>query len=316
MYDALVVGGGPAGLSAALLLGRSRRSVLVCDGGEPRNQPAAFAHSFLTRDGVPPAELRAIAVEQMAAYPRVELAQVTVVSLAGAEGEFFASLSDGREISARIVIFATGVRDALPSIPGLAELWGSGVIHCPYCDGWERQDEPLALLQNDEHSAWSSVFHRQWSRDFALFTNGPAVLTEAERAELSAKGVAIHEGTIERLERTENGVKVVFSHGGSLTRRAIFVRPAQEPRTELARSLGCAIVQDDPARPLIQIDHLGRTTVPGVLACGDVAIPMQHLAEVVGSGSTAGVIGNYMLVVMDRAAESAALGLPPLEEPA
>ena len=314
MYDVLIAGGGPAGLSAALLLGRSRRSVLLCDGDAPRNGVAATAHSFLTRDGTPPAELRWIAREQLGVYEGVEYSGSPITSLSGEAGAFSASLACGRAVDARVVIIATGVEDVLPSINGIARLWGTSVVHCPYCDGWEVRDEPLALLQNDEDSARSAITHRQWSRDFALLTNGSATLTGVERAELAAKNVLIYETPILRLEPAGAGVRILLADGSSVWRRAIFIRPPQRPRSELAVSLGCVIDDEDPNRAAIAVDAFGRTSVPGVFAAGDVAIVMQHLAEVVGSGSTAGVMANVALAAMDRAAESAALGLPPIEE--
>ncbi len=140
MYDAIVVGGGPAGLSAALLLGRSRRSVLVCDGGEARNAASHASHSFLTRDGTPPLELRRIGREQLSTYPAVQLTTAVVVDARAEDGHFVAVLDDGQRVETRTLVLATGVRDELPAIDGLAALWGRGVFHCPYCDGWEVRD--------------------------------------------------------------------------------------------------------------------------------------------------------------------------------
>ena len=301
MYDVLIAGGGPAGLSAALLLGRSRRKVLVCDGGEPRNAASHASHSFLTRDGMPPLELRRIAREQLAPYPSVELCATDVVETVAADGQFEVMLGDGRHVVARKLVLATGVRDELPAIDGLAELWGTSVFHCPYCDGWEVRDRPLAVYPNSadpEILLHMATLIRHWSRDLVLLTNGPASLNAEEREQLAAMGVVLREERITRLE-SDNGAlaRIVFADGTALRRGALFVRPEQRPRTELAVRLGCDLSDDSPFFPgLIRVDAAWQTTVPGVYAAGDVATPTQQVATAVSSGAIAGITANRALV--------------------
>jgi thioredoxin reductase len=301
-YDVLIAGGGPAGLSAALLLGRSRRAVLVCDGGEPRNAASPAAHSFLTRDGAPPLELRRIGREQLAEYPSVELADTKIVAVDATDGRFEATLGDGRRVAARKVILATGVRDELPAIAGLADLWGGDLFHCPYCHGWEVRDRPLAVLPNGAPPdiLWHMVtLIRNWSSDVVLLTNGSALLGSEDRERLRAMNVGLREEPIARLDH-EGGrlTQVVFADDSALPRGGIFVRPVLHPRNELAVRLGCDL-NDDAIPGLIRVDPTWQTTVPGVYAVGDVATPMQQIAMAVSSGAMAGALANHALVMAD-----------------
>ena len=301
-YDVLIAGGGPAGLSAALLLGRSRRSTLVCDGREPRNGAAPASHSFLTRDGTPPLELRRIGREQLSPYASVELANTEILDVVAADGRFEATLGDGRRIAARKVILATGVRDELPAIEGLAELWGGDVFHCPYCHGWEVRDRPLAVLPNSAPPdiVWHMVtLIRNWSRDVVLLTNGADDPGAEDRERLNALNVGLREEPIARLEQEDGRLaSIVFADGSALPRGGVFVRPVQRPRNELAVRLGCEL-NDDAIPGLIRVDPIWQTTVPGVYAVGDVSTPMQQVATAVSSGATAGAMANHALVLDD-----------------
>ena len=301
-YDVLIAGGGPAGLSAALLLGRSRRATLVCDGGEPRNAAAPAAHSFLTQDGTPPLELRRLGREQLAPYPSVAIADTNILAVAAANGRFEATLGDGRHVVARKVIVATGVRDELPALAGLAELWGTDVFHCPYCHGWEVRDQPLAVLPNGAQPEilWHMVtLIRNWSRDVVLLTNGVDSLGREDLDRLKGLDVPVREKPIARLASADGSLKeIVFADGSTLPRGGVFVRPAQHPRNELAVRLGCEL-NDDAIPGLIRVDPIWQTTVPGVYAVGDVATPMQQVATAVSSGATAGAMANHALVMDD-----------------
>jgi thioredoxin reductase len=281
MYDAIVVGGGPAGLSAALLLGRSRRTVLVCDTGEARNAASHASHSFLTRAGTPPLEFRRLGREQLATYPGVELTSSTVVDACAEDDHFVTIHADGRRVAARKLVLATGVRDELPAIEGLEALWGRSVFHCPYCDGWEVRDQPLAVYPNTDDPALvmqAALLIRQWSRDLILLTNGPAPLDDESRSRLALFGITL-------------------ASVDTLSRRAIFVRPRQAPRNELAVRLGCELSDDPPFPGLIRVDASGQTTVQGVYAAGDVVTPIQQVATAVSSGAVAGAMVNLAMVM-------------------
>ena len=170
-YDAVVVGAGSAGLSAALMLGRSRRRVLVLDGGEPRNAPSSGVHYFLTRDGTPPNGLLRIGREQLGPYPGVEVREARAIRSAGSDGDFGVALDDGSEVETRKILLATGVHDELPERPGFRELWGRGIYHCSYCHGWEVRDRPLAVLAKAEALAMRATLTRNWSCDLVALTD-------------------------------------------------------------------------------------------------------------------------------------------------
>ncbi len=204
-YDVVVVGGGSAGLSAALVLGRSRRRTLVLDAGEPRNAPSSGVHGFFTRDGILLKELLDIGREQLEPYPSVEVRSARVTGASGENGDFEVVLDGGTVTRARKLLLATGVVDELPDKPGFEELWGRSVYHCPYCHGWEVRDRPLAVLSSDERAAERAAFIRNWSRDLVLLTDGPANLNEEGRRTLRALGIPVREEKISHLEGDPGG---------------------------------------------------------------------------------------------------------------
>jgi thioredoxin reductase len=204
-YDVVVVGGGSAGLSAALVLGRSRRRTLLLDAGEPRNAPSSGVHGFFSRDGIPPQELLKIGREQLEPYPSVEVRSARVTGTSGENGDFEVILDDGAVVRSRKLLLATGVVDELPDKPGFKEFWGRGVYHCPYCHGWEVRDRPLAVLTPGEGAAERAAFIRNWSRDLVLLTDGPANLNEEGRRTLRALDIPVGEERISHLEGEPGG---------------------------------------------------------------------------------------------------------------
>jgi thioredoxin reductase len=242
MLDVVIVGGGPAGLNAALLLGRARRRVLVCDTGAPRNAPVAHLHGFLSRDGLPPSELGRLGREQLGAYGSVELRQVQVEAATTGDGEGFAvTLADGTREAARRLLLATGVVDQLPAIDGLAGLWGRSVFNCPYCDGWEVRDQPLAVLGSDEQALQLALHLTGWSDDVVWCSNGP--LPQAAGAQLTARGVRLREEPIASLEGADGQLaRIVLATGESVERRAAFLHPPTRQRSALPGELGCVLL--------------------------------------------------------------------------
>ena len=307
MYDAIVVGGGTAGLSAALVLGRARRRVLVVDAGHPRNAPAAAAHGYFTRDGTPPHHLLAVGREQLRSYPSVELRPGEAIDARRLDDAFAIDLNDGTRERSRALVLATGVRDDLPAIPGFRDFWGRGVYHCPYCHGWEVRDHPLAVYANGEVATHLAPLIRQWSRDLILLTDGPATFDATARARFEALGIRLIDEPLARLEGTDRLERIVFAGGASVARTGLFVRPPQRPRNELARQLGCALVEDGPVG-LIQTDATQQTTVPGVYAAGDVATPMQQLVTAAATGAMAAAMINHALVQQEFDAVAVANG--------
>jgi thioredoxin reductase len=312
-YDVVVVGAGTAGLSAALVLGRSRRRVLVLDGGEPRNAPAAASHGFFTRDGVHPGELLRIGREQLAPYPSVEYRAVGATGAAGSDGSFEVALEDGSSVGARKLVLASGVLDELPERPGFRELWGRGVYGCPYCHGWEVRDRPLAVLAPAGGILERVALIRNWSRDLVALTDGTSGLDEEGRARLGALGVPLREERVSRLVGDPVGgglSRVVFEDGPELEREGVFYAPPVRQRSPIAESLGCEVVEAGPARIVKNDPATRETTVPGVYVAGDAgSAPAQSVILAAASGANAAYFANHALASEDaEAAVLAAVG--------
>jgi thioredoxin reductase len=291
-YDVVVIGGGAAGLSAALVLGRARRRVAVIDAGEPRNAPAAHLQGFLSRDGMPPADLLAAARAEILGYG-VDIINDRVVEIT--EG-FTLSLAGGPAVTARRLLFATGAVDELPEIPGARERWGRDFLHCPYCHGWEVRDQPIGVIATGPGSVEYAHLLRQWSDDVVFFTHTHPV-TETEREVLDARGVQVIEGQIAELSIVNDRLDAVqLTEGDSISRAALFIRPALQARdNSLIRSLGFEVDQSG----LAKVDATGRTTVPGVWAAGNASNPRAQVITAAGEGSAAAIDINNDLVVED-----------------
>jgi thioredoxin reductase len=302
-YDAVVVGAGSAGLSAALVLGRSRRRVLVLDGGEPRNAPSSGVHYFLTRDGTPPEELLRIGREQLEPYSGVDVRQTKATGAAGSDGDFLVTLEDGTTVRTRKILLATGVQDELPEKPGFREFWGRGIYHCPYCHGWEVRDRPLAVLNSSEDAAERAALIRNWSRDLILLTDGPAKLEDGAREKLRVLGIPINETPISRLEgdRTSGILhRIVFEDGSEVSPEALFYRPPQRQRSDLAETLGCEFETTGPLPTLLKNDPMTKeTTVPGVHVAGDAGTMLQGAIMAAASGASAAAFINHSLITQD-----------------
>jgi thioredoxin reductase len=297
MMDVIVVGGGAAGLSAALVLGRSRRRAIVVDDGRPRNAPAAAAHNILARDGTPPAELLRAARAQLAPYASVAFREGRVVAASARAGGFVVRLADGTDLRARRLLLAVGVRDQLPAIDGLAPLWGSGVLHCPYCHGWEVRDRPIALLAAGATAMEMAPLLLQLSRDLLLCANG-GDLGADDRARLFRHGARIADAPVRRLEGNGALERIVFADGRVEPRHALFLRPAQAISCDLPRQLGCELTDAG----LLRVESDLRTSVPGVYAAGDATTPSQQVAVAAATGVQAAMAINRDLATADFAA--------------
>ncbi len=297
-YDTVIVGGSNAGLSAALMLGRGRRRVLVCDTGVPTNAPAHEAHGFFTRDGTPPSELVRIGREQLRPYD-VELRHVAVTGATSDDAGFVVTLADGTTVQTRTVLLATGVAQVFPAIEGIAERWGESVNQCPYCHGWEVRDQPLAVYATGDHGFQYALMIANWSRDIVALTDGPAAFTDAQWATLKAREIAVHEGRIARLEGPGRTLtEIVFADGSRLPRHALFLAPGKRQHSDLAAQLGCAHTLDGS----VQVNAFGLTSVPGVYAAGDMThIMIQSLPVAVAEGATAGAMLNNTLIMQGAA---------------
>lgn len=298
-FDAVVVGGGPAGLSAALLLGRSRRRVLVAAGGPPRNAVAEAAHNVFTRDGTPPAELLRIGRDQLSAYD-VSFREEGVIGAERTDEGFRVLFEDGDSVEARKLLLATGVRDVLPPVDGLLELWGRGAFHCPYCHGWEIADQPLALYARGEEGFDFARKLLGWSRDLVIFTDGPAELSDRQRARLAELDVEVREEEIDRLIVDPDGhlEAVLLAGGEAVSRHALFLHPSTESRSDLPLQLGCTLT--DEGR--VEADESGKTTVEGVYVAGDVGGNPEMVIVAAATGSRAAATLNGDLLEEDFSA--------------
>lgn len=289
MWDCIVVGGGAAGLSAGLVLGRARRRTLVVDAGNQSNRPAHGIGGLLGHDGRPPAELYEIGRRELAGYPGVEVRTGVAVSGQRCDDGFVIELADGRREGTRRVLLAMGMEYRPPPLPGLTELWGRSVFHCPFCHGWEVRDQPLAVLANGERAVHSSLLLRGWSDDVVLLTDGPAELDDDDRGRLGSAAVGIDERPVaELLSRDGELTAVAFSDGTCLERRGLLVATTLHQRSALAEQLGVGFAQPTPvAESPIEVDALCRTTTPGVFAAGDLSAQMPQVAAAVAAGSLA-----------------------------
>lgn len=284
MYDVIIVGGGPAGLSAAMMLGRARRRVLVCDADDARNAPSHGVHGFLTRDGILPSELRRIGREEIVRYG-VEVRDVEVVDAARREaGGFRVGLADGDIVGARMLLLATGVVDHVPELAGLRERYGASVFHCPYCDGWEVRDRPLAAYARGSAAMKLAPALLSWSRDVVLVSDGPAQLSTEDRVTLRRHGIAVREERIAALEGAGQRLeRIVFRRGEPLRRDALFFKTGHRQRSALAVKLGCRLDR----RGAVRTTKLQGTGVPGLYVTGDAADDLQLVVVAIAEGTKA-----------------------------
>lgn len=261
-YDVAIAGGGPAGLAAALALGRGRKRVLLCDAGPPRNAAATHVHNFVTRDGIPPAEFRRIARQQLEPYRSVEVRDVRIEEIRGERGAFEVRLPTGPE-QARRVLLCTGMVDEVPDIEGFRALWGRSLFQCPYCHGWEVQDQRFGYLAASVEAVPFALFLRGWTSDVVLLTDGAFAVPPETAASLAAAGVHLEERRIARLRPNGDRLAAIeFAEGGSLPRDVLFLHPRQR-QADLVRSLALAL---DP-KGFVQVDEAQReTSRPGIYA--------------------------------------------------
>ena len=301
--DAVIIGGGAAGLSAAQMLGRSRRRTLVVDGGLPRNRFAAHVHGVLGHDGVEPGALLGRGRAEARAYG-VEIVPGTVTALSDAGDRLRVTLADGTAHRARIVVIATGIRDELPPIPGLAEEWGRGVLHCPYCHGWEVAGQRLGVVAVSAASSHQIQLVRQLSAEVTAFTGTAAGLDEPALEALAARGIRVEPSPVSAVAR--DGAALVVRTDGGAEHRLDALFTAGAPGMDLAFAADLALARSEgPGSPL-DVDLTGRTSHPRVFACGNVVAPFGTVPVATASGSMTGAGVNAALVAADVALAVAA----------
>lgn len=304
-YDVVVVGGGAAGLSGALMLGRARRSVLVVDAGDPRNAPAAHAHGMLTRDGTPPLDLLATGRDEVAGYGvHVEPGEVAAVH--AEDGAFAVALADGREVVARAVLSATGLRDELPDVAGVAERWGTDVLHCPYCHGWEVRDRAVVIVGTNPMAAHAALLWRQWTADVTLVRHTAPDLAPDDVERLAATGVRVVDDRATAVDGPSGDLVVTLATGATLPAGALVVGTRMVARADHLAPLGL-----HPVPLLVDGHEIGRavpagpdgsTTVPGVWVAGNVTDLRATVVVSAAAGAMAGAQVNAWLVLQDAAA--------------
>ena len=291
MFDIIIVGGGPAGLTAALNLGRARKRVLLCDAGPRRNAAAREIHGFVTRDGTPPSEFRRIGREQLERYPSVEIRDVQVEEIRGERGAFEVRLSTG-VVQARRILLCTGMIDELPEIDGFRELWGHSIFQCPYCHAWEEQDRRFGFLAPGPEMFDFAVLLRGWTDDVTVLTDGRFAISSEMRARLA--GVQIEERRIARLSGSEGRLEAVeFEDGGSLPLEVLFARPPQR-HVAVVQALGLAL---DSGGYVAVGENSRETSVPGIYAAGDLTTPVQSATLAAAAGMQAAARINHDLMV-------------------
>ncbi|WKX07182.1 NAD(P)/FAD-dependent oxidoreductase [Streptomyces sp. NL15-2K] len=298
-YEVVVVGGGTAGLSAALVLGRARRRTLVVDAGEPRNAPAAHMHGYLSRDGMPPADFLAVGREEIARYG-VELVRDRAVDV-GKEEDFAVVLASGRTVRARRLVIATGLKDELPKVEGLAERFGRDVLHCPYCHGWEVRDQAFGVLATTPMSVHQALIVTQWSKDVTFFLHEVAEreLSDEDLRRLAAAGVDVVPGEVSGLVVDDDRLTGVrLADGTTHDREVLFVAPRAVPRTDLLARLG-AEMNETPFGSYPVIDERGQTTVPGLWAAGNASGFAEQVVNAASRGYRAGATINGELLMTD-----------------
>lgn len=293
-WDVIVVGGGSAGLSAALMLGRARRRVLVLDSGDPRNAVAAHMHGVLGHDTMPPLELLARGRAEVARYG-VEIRDVAATAVTVTSDGV--TVVAGTEERGRRLVLATGLRDRLPDIPGLGELWGSGVLVCPYCDGWELRDRRIGVLATGPGGVQQAQLLRQWSPSITYLGGELTDPDPVDATGLGARGIAIERRGISRVVRDGDALLVHLSDGATLQLDAIFMHPRPEPRDELLRQLGAELDE----RGWAVVDSSGRTSVPNVWAVGNLVSRVANVPVAMADGSMAGGAINADLVAEEVA---------------
>ncbi|MDT0122710.1 NAD(P)/FAD-dependent oxidoreductase [Paenibacillus sp. RRE4] len=291
-FDVVIVGGGPAGLNASLVLGRARKHVLVIDDQKPRNWVTRETHGFLTRDGVSPREFRRIAKEEIATYPSVQFASDTVMEISGQDGEFIVKTAEGKQYIAKKVLFAVGKRDLPLDITGLSDVYGKSAFVCPYCDGWELRNRELVIITSANHALHMAKLISGWTSRFTLCIQGDNRLEAEEKQELSRHGVKVYEALVQSI-RSEEGMvsSVELSDETIIPCTGIFFQPKLQAGSDLPKVIGCEVTETGT----IVVDAQGKTSVPGVFSAGDAASELYQAITAASLGALTAVSINSEL---------------------
>ena len=293
-FDVIIVGGSYSGLAAAMAVGRALMKVLIIDDGKPCNRQTPYSHNFITQDGVPPAEISSIAKRQVEKYDTVQFFAGSAARGSRTDNGFQIEVATGEKFKARKLIFASGIKDIMPAIPGFNECWGISVLHCPYCHGYEVRNQKTGILANGEDAMELAAMIRNWTNDLTLYTNGRSALSGEQAGILEKHGIKTVENEIDRLEHQDGQLQhVVFYNGSKSPLIALYSRNRFEQQCQIPLSLDCEMTEDG----YIRVDQFQETTIQGVYACGDNVTRMRTVANAVAMGTTAGMTASKKLIV-------------------
>ena len=285
-FDVIIVGGSYSGLAAAMSLGRALTRVLVIDSGIPCNRQTPHSHNFLTRDGQPPKQIATIARQQVQDYETVTFFRGLAVTAGKVGNDWEIEVVSGEVFRAGRLVFATGIRDILPSIDGLAECWGISVLHCPYCHGYEVAGEKTGILANGDSAVEMATLISNWTKDLTIYTNGPSRLTPEQKNQFTTRQIKIIDKEITNLTHTDGQVQnVVFKDGSMFPVKAIYTRAPFVQHCMIPAALGCELTEEGH----IKVDTFQETSVSGIYACGDNASRIRTVAHAVAAGTMAGI---------------------------
>tara|TARA_R110000751_G_C13786302_1_gene481607 strand:- start:1680 stop:2603 length:924 start_codon:yes stop_codon:yes gene_type:complete len=292
-FDVIIIGGSYSGLAAAMALGRALRKVLIIDSEKPCNRQTPYSHNFLTQDGKTPKEIATLAKQQVTMYDSVEFFNSLATKVSKTENGFEVQTSSGDIFKSKKLIFATGIKDEMPSIKGFSECWGISVLHCPYCHGYEVRNETTGIFGNGEYGFEFSKLISNWTKDLTLFTNGKSILTVEQSAILERHQIKIMEKEIAELEHINGQLQnIIFKDGSKKSVKAIYTRLPFEQHCPIPEQLGCELTEDG----YIKIDDAHKTTINGIFASGDNVTRMRTVAKAVSMGTTTGMMVNKELI--------------------
>lgn len=292
-FDVIIIGGSYAGLSAAMALGRAVRDVLIIDSGKPCNRQTPHSHNFITQDGQTPAAIAKRAKKQVLDYPTVDFTNDKAVAVDGANNNFSVTTASGKVYGAQKILFATGVKDIMPDIPGFAECWGISVIHCPYCHGYEVRGANTGILTNGETTLEFGRLINHWTKHLTIYTNGKATFDKEQQQKIIEMNIKIVEKGIKAIEHRKGMItSLLFTDGGSMPIEALYAHPSFVQHSEIPQQLGCKLTEQGH----IETDDLQQTTVPGIYAAGDNSDWMRSVSIATAAGTKAGAFINHGLI--------------------
>jgi thioredoxin reductase len=292
-FDVIIIGGSYSGLAAGMALGRALRKVLIIDSGLPCNSQTPYSHNFLTQDGKSPAEIRHVAFQQVQKYDTIQFLNGVARKGSITETGFSIVSDSGEMFLAKKLIFATGIKDVLPDIPGYADCWGISVLHCPYCHGYEVKNEATGILGNGDAAFEFAALLSNWTRRLTILTNGKSTLTDSQTAKLAQRGISVVEDEVESLAHSGGYLQSInFRNGSTQEIKALYGRNPFTQHCPIPESLGCELTTEG----YVRVNQFQKTSVPGVFACGDNAARMRTVANAVASGTSAGMMVNKELI--------------------